>query len=406
MREAPFIDIDPSSANFKRNPYSDYDRLREAAPVCRVRMSGPGMSGRDVFLLARYEDVSSLLRDPRFAKDPGNAGMKLPRMPALFKPLTRNMLGIDDPDHARLKRLVQRGFTPGRIAELGDLVEATSARLIDQLASRDSFDLMRDYAMPLPVEVISELLGVPKRDRRRFARWSGAFVRGPASRMSLMLSLPEMLAFLWYLRRLIEIKRNEPADDIVTALISAEADGNALDAEELMAMIAILVSAGYETTMNLIGNGMLALMDHPDAADRIRNEPACLETAIEELLRFASPVSMSTHRYARENLTIAGKEILSGSLVFGLIASANRDERQFSAPSRLDVTRSPNRHLTFGEGGHYCVGAALARAEGRVAIRDLLTRFKKMRLAMPRERLTWAPGLVLSGVKRLPVTTG
>jgi cytochrome P450 len=405
VSEAPLIEIDPSSSSFKRKPYSAYARLRDESPVARVRMRLPGMPSREAFLIARYQDVSALLRDPRFAKDPDNAAAKVRGVPALFKPLTRNMLGVDDPDHARLKRLVQGAFTPRQIARLGGRTEAISSGLLDQLAKQESFDLIRDYALPLPVSVISELLGVPEGDRRRFARWSGAFIRGAASRVALMLSLPEMIAFLRYLKRLIAMKRAEPADDVITALISAEADGNMLDAEELMAMIAILLSAGHETTLNLIGNGMLALLDHPDAAEMLCREPALLESAIEELLRFASPVATSTHRYARENLAISGIEIPTGSLVFGLIAAANRDERQFGAADQLDIKRSPNRHLTFGEGGHYCIGAALARMEGKVAIRDILTRFKDLRLAVPRESLSWTPGLVLSGLKRLPVTT-
>jgi cytochrome P450 PksS len=205
------------------------------------------------------------------------------------------------------------------------------------------------------------------------------------------------------MKRLIALKRADPADDLVTALIDAEVDHGRLDAEELMAMIAILLSAGHETTMNLIGHATLTLIEHKSAANLLRHDPNLIETGIEELLRFTSPVAMSTHRYALEPVVIDGTEIPAGALVFGLIASANRDERQFAAADQLDLARAPNRHLTFGEGGHYCIGAALARLEGKIAVSDILAYLPGLRLALPRDRLRWTAGLVLNGLEHLPV---
>ena len=400
---APFQKVEIASPAFKTDPKPLYARLRSEAPVSRVWLP----SGEEAFLVARYHDVSALLKDRRLAKDPANAltagqRARLREPPRMFAPLTRNMLSVDDPDHARLRRLVQAAFTPRRVAMLTLRTQAISDALLEQLAGRSHFDLMLDYAIKLPVTVISDLLGVPERDRPRFARWSATLIKITGSRLSVAMSLPGMVAFVRYLRRLIEAKRAHPQDDLISALVQDQADDR-LDASELLAMAAILLTAGHETTANLIGNGMLALVQHDDARERVRVEPGLVERAIEELLRFAGPVEMSTVRYAREDIEIAGCLIPRGSQVFGIIASANRDERCFPEPNRIDFDRDPNRHLTFGEGGHYCVGAALARMEGRVAITDLLRRFPTLRLDCPIERLSWRRGLVLRGLEAFPV---
>jgi cytochrome P450 PksS len=400
---APLVEFDPSRPAFKRDPYPAYRSLRDTAPVVRSSLKVPGVTNCEAYFVTRYDDVSALLKDRRFAKNPVSAGVNVRRVPEFLRPLTRNMLSLDDPDHSRLKRLVQAAFTPRRIALLEQQIAAISAGLLERLAGRTSFDLIADYAMPLPVAVISELLGVPVRDRQRFARWSGAFIRGATSRVAMLTALPNMVAFLRYMKRLIALKRADPADDLVTALIDAEVDHGRLDAEELMAMIAILLSAGHETTMNLIGHATLTLIEHKSAANLLRHDPNLIETGIEELLRFTSPVAMSTHRYALEPVVIDGTEIPAGALVFGLIASANRDERQFAAADQLDLARAPNRHLTFGEGGHYCIGAALARLEGKIAVSDILAYLPGLRLALPRDRLRWTAGLVLNGLEHLPV---
>lgn len=401
---APLLDADVASARFKAGAHAVYARLRAETPVARIRLrEGPA------YLVTRYADVSAMLKDPRLAKDPANAlspealaGLRRP--PAFFAPLQRNMLALDDPDHARLKRLVQAAFTPRRVQALVDRTRAVSAALLDAAARHGRFDLIADYARPLPVTVISELLGVPAVDQRRFARWSGALIRVASTPVMGLLALPEIVAFMRYLRRLVALKRRAPADDLVTALVEAEGAGDRLDGDELLAMIAILLSAGHETTQNLIGNGMLALLGHPEEAARLREAPDLAGTAVEELLRFAGPVETGTQRYAREDMAIGDVPVPRGALVVAGIASANRDEAQFDRADRLDLGRDPNRHLTFGEGGHYCVGAALARMEARVAFVDLLARFPDLRLARPAGELRWNPGLVLRGLRALPVT--
>jgi cytochrome P450 len=405
IREAPFFELDLASAAFKRDPFPAYAHFRRAMPVLRFRATGPAGGNAIAFGVARYADVSTLIKDPRFVKDLANAGLPPQRMPGFMRPLTRNMLAMDDPDHARLKKLVMAAFTPRRVEQMRERTAATSKTLLDNISKRGSFDLIADYALPLPVTVISDLLGVPSADQANFAKWSGALIRAGRSNMSALLSLPGIFRFLRYLKFLISLKRREPKDDLVSALVAVEAEGEKLNHEELMAMIAILLSAGHETTVNLIGNGMYSLLTHPDAMADLRANPGIMPSAVEELLRFDGPVASLTHRYAKEDVEIAGSLIPKGSLVFGLVSSANRDERQFENPDSLNLARAANRHLSFGEGGHYCVGASLARMEGAIAINDLVQRFPNLRLAQAPETLTWTDGLVLRGLDRLPLVS-
>jgi cytochrome P450 len=403
MGQAPFIPVDIASADFKRLRHEHYARWREFGAI-RLKLKGPARAADEALLVTRYSDVSSLLKDPLLVKDSANAGLLPPTSPKLFRPLLQNMLAKDDPEHARLKMLVQRTFTPVRVAMLKDRTEAVSHDLISALRGRRSFDLMQEYAFPLPVTVISELLGVPMDDRSRFAKWSGALIRAGTSTGSLITSIPQVVAFLRYLEKLIAWKKADPGDDLVSALVQAEEEGQSLNGDELMAMVAILLSAGHETTANLIANGTLALLDNPEAAASLRSGQVPIETAVEELLRFAGPVETSTPRYASTDMTIAGIDTARGTLVLGAIASANRDNRQFAHADQIDLERRPNRHLTFGEGGHYCVGAALARMESAIAFRQILEHFPNIKLAVPAESLRWRQGLVLTGLRHLLVT--
>jgi cytochrome P450 len=356
--------IELASASHKAAAHSIYAWLRTDTPVCRINLS----RRQTGWLLTRYEDVSILLKDDRFAKDPANALTsdmlaKQPRIPGFLAPLTRNMLGMDDPDHARLKKLVQAGFTPKRMEQLVGRTEEIAERLIHGFKGKGKFDLISAFALPLPVTVISELLGVPEADQARFAHWSQILLSAPTDSWRIILALPGMVSFIRYLRKLIAMKRREPADDLVSSLVALEAGGDRLSGEELQAMIAILLSAGHETTTNLIGNGILALLRHPGQREQLRSQPALAPQAVEELLRYDGPVEASTLRFARSDIEIAGQPVARGDIVLGSVLSANRDERQFTNPDALNLERMPNRHLTFGEGGHYCVGAALAFPE-------------------------------------------
>jgi cytochrome P450 len=397
--------IDITDAKFKADPFAFYSQVREGSGVCRAKPTRLG----EPWLVTRYADVSALLKDSRLTKNPAKAlspeQLARMRIPKMFAPLMKNMLSQDDPDHARLKKLVQFAFTPKRVDQLVENTKTISRGLLDRLSGRETFDLIEDYALPLPVIVISELLGVPKIDRDRFAHWSRILIRNSTVPWKMILSLPQIILFMRYLRRLVEMKRAEPDDALVSALVAAETEGERLSPDELLGMIVILLTAGHETTTNLIGNGTLTLLQNPDELSRLKDEPEIIDSAIEELLRHSGPVETATERYTMQDIEIAGTLIPRGSLVFGVIASANRDPQQFVEPDKLNLNRQPNRHLAFGEGGHYCVGAALARMEGRIAFKDLFERFPDLGLAVPAAKLKWRPGLILRGLDQLPLCT-
>jgi cytochrome P450 PksS len=395
---------DIASSAHKADPFPFYARLRAQSAVHRVSLRG----GMSAWLVTRYEDVVAVLRDERFAKNRLTALTpdqlrKQPWVPPAFRPLTRNMLDLDAPDHDRLRVLVQKAFTPGLVEGLRPRVQALADGLLDGLRGRPDFDLIREYALPIPTTVIAEMLGVPPADRHRFQRWSKAIVATNPSGLGMLLVVPHVWRFLRYIRRLVRAKRAAPAHDLLTALVQAEDAGDRLTEDELLAMTFLLLVAGHETTVNLVGNGTLALLEHPDQMDRLRRDPELIRSAVEELLRYGSPLETATERFAREDVTVAGVTIPRGAMVFAALASANRDDRQFINPDALDITREPNKHLSFGLGPHYCLGAPLARLEGQVAIATLLARVPQLRLAVATESLRWRRGLVLRGLESLPV---
>jgi len=313
------------------------------------------------------------------------------------------MLDLDDPDHARLRALVSKAFTPRLIERLRGRIEALCEELLDDMKRKSGTDLVAGYALPLPATVIAELLGVPAEDHARFHRWSNRLVSVSSGR-DMLRALPAALAFVRYLHKLVERRRADPQDDLITALIRAEEAGDKLSEDELLAMAFLLLVAGHETTVNLIASGTLALLEHPEQAEVIRHDPSLVKPAVEELLRYTSPVEMATERYAREDVEIRDTTIPRGGLVLAVLGSANRDERHFEDPDALDLARDPNRHLAFGRGGvHHCLGAPLARMEGQIALNALLRRFPAARLAMAPETLRWRRGLFLRGLERLPL---
>jgi cytochrome P450 PksS len=327
---------------------------------------------------------------------------RLPGVLGFLQAIERNMLDLDVPHHTRLRGLVHLAFTPRLIERMRGRIASLADERLDRAVARGGMDLIADYALPIPLTVISEMLGIPTRDQLRFHRWSNAIVSATAG-INLFRVLPAIWFFVRYLRRIIEAKRRRPVDDLISALVAAEEAGDKLRDDELVAMVFLLVVAGHETTVNLIGNGTLALLQFPHELERLRADPRLDATALEELLRFHSPIECSTERYAREPLAMAGVTIPTGSLVYGLIASANRDETQFDDPERLDLGREKNRHLAFGQGIHYCLGAPLARLEGQIALRRLLERMPGLRLAVPEAALRWRRGLNLRGLETLPV---
>ncbi|MGH3144482.1 MAG: cytochrome P450 family protein, partial [Rubrobacter sp.] len=342
---------DLASPTFKAYPYPFYARLRAEAPVWRTTLP----DRRTAWLVTRYEDVARVLKDGTFAKDRLNAMVreqqaKTPWVPGFLKPLERNMLDLDDPDHARLRSLVSKAFTPRLIERLRGRIEALSEELLDAMERKGAAELVGDYALPLPATVIAELLGVPAEDLRRFHRWSSSLV-SVSSKRDMLRALPAALSFVRYLRKLVRQRRAEPENDLMTALVRAEEAGDKLNEDEILAMAFLLLVAGHETTVNLISGGTLALLEHPKQAEALRSDPSLTRPAVEELLRYTSPVEMATERYPREDVEIEGTKIPRGELVLAVLGSANRDERHFEDPDTLNLARDPNRHLAFGRGG-------------------------------------------------------
>jgi len=318
-----------------------------------------------------------------------------------------NMLFTDPPVHTRLRGLVTQAFTPRTIERLRPRITEIAEQLIDGLLQRGEMDLIRDFAFPLPVIVIAELLGVPPEDRDRFKAWSTDLTLGvnpTATADDLVKVEAAVVALVAYLQPIFEERRRAPRADLISELVRAQEAGDRLSRQELSSTCRLLLTAGHETTVNLIGNGMLALLNHPDERRRLTSEPALLPNAVEELLRFDSPVQM-TIRFASEETALGAHQARRGDLIVALIGGANRDPAQFADPERLDLSRAnADTHLSFGGGIHYCLGAALARLEGQVVFSTLAQRFPQMRLAVRADEVEYRDHFVLRGLKALPVT--
>src|SRR5258708_32458024 len=300
-------------------------------------------------------------KDERFEKNkkkviPQNQLKNLPWLPGFFKPLETNLLDTDAPDHTRVRALTHKAFTPHLVEKMRERIQVLANDLLDAAERKGNVDLIRDYALPLPLTIIGEILGVPAADRPKFHRLTKAIVAAETN-PNLLTIMPNLWSFLRYLRRLFKERRANPTDDLVTALVQAEEAGDKLSEDELLSMVFVLIVAGHETTVNLIGSGMLALMEHPDQLAKLRANPTLIQPATEELLRYVNPVETATERYAGEDLTIAGTPIARGELVLAVIASANRDENYFSNPDDLALEPHNNTHLAFRHAVHYCAGA-------------------------------------------------
>ena len=401
MRAAGGIDI--VSPEFKANPFPVLARLRSDQPAFRTFLPDK----TPVTLVLRYADVLSLLTDPRFAKRRANAMTprqlgRQPWVPPMFRALERNMLDLDPPDHTRLRSLVHQAFTPRLVERMRARAQELADGLIDDACRMGAMDLVADFALPLPMAIITEILGIPAEDRGKFHTWSSFIVSADSLNPSWRF-LPAVWKFRNYLKRFFERRRAEPGDDLTTALLRAEEQGDRLSGDELFAMVFLLLVAGHETTVNLIASGTLALLQNPEQMSKLRDDPALTKSAVEELLRYTAPVFLATERFAREDVTIHGATIPKGEVAFGVIGSANRDEAAFDDPDRLDLARPNNRHLSFGQGIHYCLGAPLARLEAQIAFDSLLRRLPGLRLAVPAESLRWRRSLVLRGLEALPV---
>jgi cytochrome P450 len=313
------------------------------------------------------------------------------------------MLNSDPPDHTRLRRLVGKAFTTRRIEELRPRIEQITEELLDAMAGKDEVDLLDAFAFPLPITVICELLGVPQDDRDDFRIWSNRLVSGSEAAELVSQAAASMAE---YLTKLVAAKRANPGDDMVTALVHARDEDDRLEENELVSMLFLLLVAGHETTVNLIGNSTLALLRNPDQLAALHADPSLLHGAIEEFLRYDGPVQLATLRFTTQPLTIAGTVIPEGEFVMVALTSANRDQEKFADPDRLDVTRPAGGHMAFGHGIHYCLGAPLARLEGEIALGRLLARFPELRLAAEPQELTWRVSTIIRGLETLPVSPG
>ena len=397
------LTYNPLDRSLYDDPYTIYRRLRESDPVHRSWLM-------DGYVFTRYQDVLEVLHDARFSADERNhpnfekflnRARKRGDLGA-EEQFTPSMLRIDPPDHTRLRRLVSKAFTPSAIARLEPKIRALVKEMLDEVAPKGRMDVIEDIGIPLPVIMIAELIGVPREDRDRFRHWSSEAVRsiGFSTVEDEQASRKAGEELRAYFETIAEQRRREPRDDLMSGLLAAEEEGDRLSSDEVYATLELLLIAGNETTTNLIGNGMLALLSHPEQYERLHRDPSLLDSALEELLRYDPPVQ-ATSRIALEDVEIDGLTVRKGQNVIVVMGAANRDPEIFPEPDSLDLGRSGNNHLAFGHGVHFCLGSHLARLEARYAIGALVERFPNMKLEI--EAPEFKRNLILRGMVSLPV---
>lgn len=382
------------SQETKRNPNAFYAPLRSSEPLIYVKELNS-------WLLTTYEDALWLFKDPRFIKDMRKVAQMQGQIQPNYEEMNsqmRTLLMVDPPDHTRLRSLVSKAFTPRMIEQMRPRVQQIADELVDTMQGEQEVDFIPAFAYPLPITVISELLGIPAEDRLQFRVWTQGILSMEDERRAEALQ-----EFFAYIKALLAMKQTRPANDLTSELVRVEEHGDQLSENELISMIFLLIVAGHETTVNLLGNGLLALLEHPDQLQRLREDPSLLAGAVEELLRYTTPVSLSDERWASEDVPLHGKVIRKGDMVLAALISANSDPLHFSSHETLDITRHENAHLAFGKGIHFCLGAPLARLEGQIAFGTLLRRLPNLRLAEDSARLVWSINPMLRGVKSLPV---
>jgi cytochrome P450 len=394
---------------FRATTYDTFARMRAEDPV----LCQPGLDGTMIWFVTRHDDVVSvLLDDERFVRDPALAmdedAVKAwsAAMPQSFEFIEHHMLNRDGEDHRRLRRLVTKAFTPRMVEQLRPRIQVIADELIDAVEARGGMDVVEQFAFPLPITVIAELLGIPTADRDRFRQWSNAAVTPALTPEDVAEFGRLMAAFVAYLRDLFGRRRAEPADDLISALLRVSEGGDALSEQELFGMVVLLIVAGHETTVNLIANAVLALLQHPEQLDELRRDPTRVPAAVEECLRFDGPVERTLNRWAATEVELGGQTIRRGDAVIAIIGSADRDADRFPDADTLDIDREDTRHVAFGRGSHYCLGAPLARLEGEVALATLLRRLPNLRLAVEPEELRWRPVPLFRALAALPVAWG
>lgn len=387
----------------RANPQPVYEQMRQHDPIYRA--VGPN-SGLTFWVFTRYEDVNTVLKDQRFIMDvrknlpQEHVQRLLPSEPdPLFETINRHLLSLDAPEHTRLRSLVHKAFTPRTVQDLQPRIQSIADDLLAAMSEKSETDLITDFAHPLPIIVIAEMLGVDPADRDKFREWTQVLLHGMGHQDGQL----AVMEFVQYMNEQIEIREHEDKGDILTALVRAENEGDKMDRMELLSMIFLLLVAGHETTVNLIGNGTLLLLQHPEQMQKLQADPTLIKTAVEEMLRYNGPVEAPTWRFASQDVEIGDVTIPTGDVVLPSLLAANRDPDVFDDPNTFDITRDPNRHVAFGAGVHYCVGAPLARLEGTIAIKSLLAKYPNLRLNASVGDLEWAPSTLIHGLRALPV---
>ncbi|WP_405625494.1 cytochrome P450 [Streptomyces sp. NBC_00016] len=390
---------DPSKdPRFLHDPYPAYAAMRSACPVQAV---STGSSGHSSYLVTGYAEARQALGDPRLSKNTAAFFADKESRRRLHPAVAHHMLASDPPQHTRLRKLVTRTFTTGAVAELRPFIARVTETLLDRWPVGKQVDFIADLAVPLPVIVICELLGVPEADRPEVRHWSGElFAAGRPDRID-----AASHAVAEYMSDLIAAKRLRPGDALLDRLIATRDGTDRLSEQELVSLAVLLLVAGHETTTNFLGNAALALLRHPAELERLRSDPEDVPAVLDELLRFDSPVSTATFRYTTEAVTLGGAEIPAGVPVLVALGAANRDPERFTSPDRLNLDRDAVGHLAFGHGIHRCVGAPLAKAEADIALRATLARFPELRLAVPPDQLDWRHTRLVRGLTSLPVLT-
>ncbi|ANN19070.1 cytochrome [Amycolatopsis orientalis] len=387
--------------DFLQEPHRISALLREEGPARKVRMP----RGLNAWIVTGHAEARALLSDPRVGKDTAQVRRLFERHgfesggDDAVRALNGHMLNLDPPDHTRLRKLVNQAFTSRTVSRLRPRIEQITAELLDGIGDAERVDLLPAFAVPLPIRVICELLGVHAGDRSSFAQWSNTMLAW-STQEELQAAAAKMHA---YLVALIDEKRAKPAEDLLSGLIHASDEGDSLSGDELLAMAFLLLVAGFETTVNLIANSVFALLREPEQLAALRADPALLPGAVEEFLRYDGAIHLATLRFTTEPVTVGGVEIPADEFVLVSLLGANRDAERFEDPDRLDVARAANGHLAFGHGIHYCVGAPLARLEAEIALRGLLDRFPRLSLDAEPETLRWRESALVHGLETLPV---
>lgn len=396
--------VNLSSLEFVKNKFEWFERIREEKPVYMAKVSV-----LKIYTVSRYDDCTNILKDPRVLRNrstvTGGSRFPIP-LPKSIKVIAESMITEDDPNHRRLRELVRRAFRPQAVAALTEQIDLYSHELLDELERREHFDLQTDYALKIPVRMIGDMLGIARDDMPKFIGTFGVLTEGFSGWRLVRTLFKDMPQSIKFVRQLIRAKAKAPADDILSHLIQTEDNGDRLTEDELVAMVFLLIVAGYETTVHLISNGVLTLLQHPQQLEQLRAEPTLIDSAVEEILRHRGPVQSTKPGYAAEDISLHGVTIPKGKPIMPLFGAANHDPRVFVDPLTFDITRNQNRHLGFGHGNHFCLGAHLARAEARLGLLNLIQRLPNLRLAVDESALELQR---LPGWHRyngLPVATG